>query len=79
MKPEIMIVLAIFLTFASLEAVFTSFHKKPHQTHADVIVESVSTVATLGLIQPFIVLTSATLLGWVGCLLRAVSYLIGHC
>jgi hypothetical protein len=64
MKPEIMIVFGIFLTFAILEAVFTSLQKKPNQTRADVIVESVSTVATLGLIQPFIVLMSATLLGW---------------
>ncbi len=64
MKPEIMIVFGIFLTFALLEALFTSLHKKPNQTRADVIVESVSTIATLGLIQPFIVLMSATLLGW---------------
>jgi sterol desaturase/sphingolipid hydroxylase (fatty acid hydroxylase superfamily) len=64
MKPEIMIVFGIFLTFALLEALFTSLHKKPNQTRADVIVESVSTIATLGLIQPFIVFMSATLLGW---------------
>ena len=55
MKPEILIVLGIFVTFIVLEILFTQFFRKPGQTRADAIVEVFSTGTLLLLTQPFVI------------------------
>jgi len=52
MKPELLIVLSIFLGFVVFEIIFTNFFKKPGQTYKDVIVELTSTVAVSTVAQP---------------------------
>ncbi len=52
MKPEILAVLLILLTFVTLELIFTRFFKKPGQTRTDAIVEIVSTGALVVVTQP---------------------------
>lgn len=52
MKPELLIILGILLTFAFLEVLFTSFFKKPGQTREDVTVEIVSTLTLILVTQP---------------------------
>ena len=46
----------IFIGFAVLEIVRTSFFQKPGQTRSDIIVESVSTVTLLVITQPLVLL-----------------------
>ncbi len=53
MKPEIIIILSIFLTFIVLEILFTRFFNKPGQVKGDGTVEIFSTGALLLLTQPF--------------------------
>ena len=53
MKPELLVIAAIFLTFAILEVLFTGFFKKPNQRRQDVIVEIVSSLMLILVTQPF--------------------------
>ena len=43
MKPEIIVILCIFLTFIVLEMLFTRFFRKSGQTKDDAVVEIIST------------------------------------
>ncbi|WP_411817824.1 sterol desaturase family protein [Hyphococcus sp. DH-69] len=52
MKPEMLVILGILLTFAFLEVVFTSFFKKPGQTREDATVEIISTLTLILVTQP---------------------------
>ena len=54
MKPEILLIAAIFLAFIILEILFTRFWRKPEQTRRDAVVEIVGTSLLLGLTQPAI-------------------------
>lgn len=54
MKPEVIVVLSIFLAFIMLEVVFTQFFKKPTQKRSDGIVEIISTAVLLLVTQPFV-------------------------
>ena len=45
MKPELAVILGIFLVFIGLEIIFTRFFKKDGQTAGDAIVEIASTLA----------------------------------
>ena len=54
MKPEILIILCIFLSFIVLEMVFTHFFRKPRQTREDGVVEVVSTTTLILITQPFV-------------------------
>jgi sterol desaturase/sphingolipid hydroxylase (fatty acid hydroxylase superfamily) len=63
MKPEIIAIFGIYFGFALIEAFRTGLFRKPNQTRDDAIVEIVSTVATLGITQPFVVAMSAVALG----------------
>ncbi|WP_428409743.1 sterol desaturase family protein [Hyphococcus sp.] len=60
MKPEMLVILGIFATFALLEVVFTGFFRKPNQTRQDVIVEVVSTLSLILVTQPLALLGGAT-------------------
>lgn len=52
MKPEIVVILGIFLVFAILEMFRTRFFRKPGQTKNDVVVEVVSSGTLVLLTQP---------------------------
>lgn len=54
MKPEILVILCIFLSFIFLEILFTQFFKKDKQKPGDGTVELVSTLALTMLTQPFV-------------------------
>jgi len=62
MKPEIIVILSIFIAFIAAEIIFTRFFKKAGQTRGDGIVEVISTIMLTGLTQPAIL---------------AMSYIIG--
>jgi len=62
MKPEIIAIYAIFIGFVLLEVFKTGFLKKAGATRDDAVVEGVTTVTLLVLIQPTITLLSAILL-----------------
>lgn len=64
MKPEIMMVFGIFAGFALLEALRTGFLHKKRQTRSDLVVEVVSALWSLGVVQPLIVVSAALLLAW---------------
>lgn len=55
MKPEIMVVLGIFIAFILAEIIFTSFFKKKNQKTSDGVVEFFSTGVLLLLTQPLII------------------------
>ncbi len=61
MKPEIAIILAIFLTFILAEIIFTKFFAKKDQVKSDGIVEIISTLALVLFTQPKILLASYAL------------------
>jgi len=61
MKPEILVVTAIFAVFVLLEIVFTRFFQKPGQTRDDALVEILGGGALVMISQP-LVLFSAGLL-----------------
>jgi len=63
MKPELIVIFSIFVTFAIAEAARTNFFRKPNQQPRDGVVEAASTVLLLGLTQPTILLMAATLMG----------------
>ena len=54
MKPEILIILSIFVGFAVLEIVFTQFFRKPGQTRQDAWIELLSTGSLMFVTQPFV-------------------------
>lgn len=58
MKPELLIVFAILMTFVFLEVLFTSFFKKPGQKRSDAIIEILSTGTLLSFTQPFVLLSA---------------------
>ncbi len=53
MKPELIVIAAIFFTFALLEFLFTGLFKKPNQRREDGIVEIFSSVMLVLVTQPF--------------------------
>ena len=55
MKPELLIVLAIFGGFVLLEIALTQFFNKPGQTRSDALVESISTGVLMFVTQPLAV------------------------
>ena len=52
MKPELLVILAIFVMFALLEVVFTQLFKKPGQVRGDGAVEIISTLFLIIVTQP---------------------------
>lgn len=54
MKPEILVILCIFIFFVVLEIVFTRFFRKPGQTRQDAVIEIISTGTLVALTQPFV-------------------------
>ncbi|MEE9346834.1 MAG: sterol desaturase family protein [Robiginitomaculum sp.] len=54
MKPEMLVILAIFVSFCLAEIVFTQFFSKSEQKKGDGIVELFSTLALVGFTQPFV-------------------------
>jgi sterol desaturase/sphingolipid hydroxylase (fatty acid hydroxylase superfamily) len=64
MKTEYLLIPAIYLSFAAVEAAQGGFHKRPNQTRADAIVEAVSTFVLMGFTQPTILLASGALMAW---------------
>lgn len=62
MKFELLAVPAIYLAFAAVEALRTGFTRKAGQVAGDDVVEAVSTVFVVGLIQPAVILSAAGLM-----------------
>lgn len=56
MKPEMYVILGIFVMFALLEIIFTGFFRKKGSSRADAIVEIVSTLTLLTVTQPLALL-----------------------
>lgn len=54
MKPELLVVLSIFVGFILLEILFTHFFRKSGQVRGDGIVELVSTLTLMLFTQPFV-------------------------
>ena len=54
MKPEIVVILCIFLGFVVPEMVFTQFFRKPGQTRQDAWVELISTSSLMFVTRPFV-------------------------
>lgn len=52
MKPEMMVILGIFLLFAALEIIFTQFFNKQGAKRGDWVVEVISTVTLIAITQP---------------------------
>jgi len=52
LKPEILVIVGIFLAFAVLEMLYTGFFRKPGQTRDDAVVEIVSSGVLVLLTQP---------------------------
>lgn len=63
MKPEVIVILSVFVAFAIAEAVRTNFFHKPNQQNRDGVIEAASTVLLLGLTQPAILLMAAAFMG----------------
>lgn len=63
MKPEIIAILFVFLTFLVIEAIKTGLFSKTGQTRDDGIVEWVSALSLLIVIQPGIILATNSILG----------------
>jgi sterol desaturase/sphingolipid hydroxylase (fatty acid hydroxylase superfamily) len=61
MKPEMLIILGIFLLFIVLEIIFTSFFRKAGQKSGDAAVEIGSTMVLLLITQPMVLLASGYL------------------
>ena len=55
MKPEIIVILAIFVFFIGLEILFTSFFKKKNQVKGDGLVETIGTLMLTLVTQPLVV------------------------
>jgi len=61
MKPEIVVILCIFLGFIALEIVFTKFFSKKNQTRDDAIVEIIGSLMLTIVTQPLVLLGGYTL------------------
>lgn len=55
MKPEIIVVLCIFMTFIAAEMIFTNFFRKPGQVKGDGLVELIATLMLTLITQPLVV------------------------
>lgn len=64
MSPEVIAIPAIYACFAALEIARTRFFSKPKQTRGDAVVEIVSSVALLALVQPMVILAALALSAW---------------
>ena len=58
MKPELIIILSIFIGFALLEAFTKGFFKKSHEKKGDAIVDVMSTLLLIGFTQPAVIICS---------------------
>lgn len=65
MSPEAIWVPAIYAGFIGLELVFTRFFAKPKQTRGDAVVEVVSTVSLLTLVQPTVIVAAMAVMALV--------------
>jgi sterol desaturase/sphingolipid hydroxylase (fatty acid hydroxylase superfamily) len=63
-SPEVIAIPAIYAGFAGLEIARTRFFAKPKQTRGDAVVEVVSSVALLALVQPMVILAALALSAW---------------
>ena len=63
MRPEILLVAAIFFGYALLELIFTGLFHKPGQRPKDAIVEVVGTVMLVAVTQPGILLVASIIMG----------------
>ena len=54
MRPELLIIAAIFFGYALLELIFTGLFHKPGQRPKDAIVEVIGTVMLVAVTQPSI-------------------------
>ncbi len=54
MKPEIIVVLSVFVFFIAMEIIFTKFFSKPNQKKSDGIVEVITTLALVLFTQPLV-------------------------
>lgn len=54
MKPELIVIVCIFLAFIIAEIIFTGFFKKKNQNKTDGWIELICTIAVTGLTQPLI-------------------------
>lgn len=61
MKPELLVVMGVFMTFVLLEIIFTNFFNKKKQKRSDGIVEVITSFVLLGFTQPFILATAFAL------------------
>ena len=59
MKPELIVILCIFLSFVVLEILFTRFFRKPGQTRDDALVEILGTGTLVLLTQPLVLAAGA--------------------
>ena len=64
MKPEMYVILGIFIVFIVLEILLTRFWRKPDQTRRDALVEIIGSAALIGLTQPAILATAYALGLW---------------
>ena len=63
MKPELMVILAIFAGFIILEIIFTDFWKKHGQQRKDAIVEFVGSTVLVGITQPLVIFSAIGIMG----------------
>lgn len=61
MKPEIMLIIAIFSVFVVLEIIFTGFFRKQGQTQSDAVVEIAGSAILLLFTQPLVLFSGAAL------------------
>ena len=63
MRPELLIIAAIFFGYALLELIFTGLFHKPGQRPKDAIVEVIGTVMLVAVTQPSILLVASMIMG----------------
>jgi len=64
MSPEVIAIPAIYAGFAGLEIAFTRFFAKPKQTRGDAVVEIVSSLALLVIVQPAVIIAAIAATAW---------------
>ena len=62
MRPEFILIIAIFAGFSLAELLFTGFFRKPGQRPKDTVVEVISTTVLLAVTQPVILLASMAIM-----------------
>ena len=65
MKPEVIAILSIFVSFIVLEIIFTRFFSKKGQTKDDAVVEVVGTLMLMLITQPLVILGGFTVAAFV--------------